>query len=188
MYAVFGLGNPEKRYEKTRHNIGFDVLDSLAKRNDILVKTRRHRALCGVGTIGENKVVLVKPQTYMNLSGESVRSVVDFYGLDPRHDIIVISDDVDLPTGKIRVRARGSAGGHNGLKNIILHLGTQDFMRVRVGVGKPNGDMVSHVIGKFSKDDRKVVDEGIDLAALAVETIISEGVEKAMNEYNGARG
>ena len=184
MYAVFGLGNPDKEYNKTRHNIGFDVIDELADQMGVEVKTKRHKALCGVGTIGGQKVVLVKPQTYMNLSGESVRSVVDFYKLNPETDIVVISDDINLATGKIRIRAQGSAGGHNGLKNIITHVGTQKFMRVRVGVGANEGNLVKHVLGKFNKSDRILVDQAVRDAASAVEVMIIEDINTAMNKYN----
>ena len=184
MYAVIGLGNPDKKYDKTRHNIGFDVIDELAEQMDIKVNTKRHKAMCGVGHIGGQKVVLVKPQTYMNLSGESVRAVVDFYKLNPETDIIVVSDEINLATGKIRIRAKGSAGGHNGLKNIISHIGTQNFKRVRVGVGANEGDLVSHVLGRFGKDERAVAEEAIQRAAAAVEVMIIEDVETAMNKFN----
>ena len=161
MYAIIGLGNPDKKYEKTRHNVGFDVIDELAEQMGIEVKTKRHKALCGIGTIGSEKVVLVKPQTYMNLSGESVRAVMDFYKLDAKSDIIVVSDDISLPVGKIRIRTKGSAGGHNGLKSIISHAGTDGFTRIKVGVGANEGDLVKHVLGKFSKQDRVFVDDAI---------------------------
>lgn len=184
MYAVFGLGNPDKEYRGTRHNIGFDVIDELASQMGIEVKTKRHKALCGVGNVGGEKVVLVKPQTYMNLSGESVRAVMDFYKLNPEKDIIVISDDISLATGKIRIRAQGSAGGHNGLKSIIAHAGTQKFMRVRVGVGANEGNLVKHVLGKFNKEDRAFVDEAVRDAASAVEIMIIEDINTAMNKYN----
>lgn len=184
MYAVIGLGNPDKKYDKTRHNIGFDVIDELAGQMGIEVKTRRHKALCGVGNIGGEKVVLVKPQTYMNLSGESVRAVVDFYKLNPETDIIVISDEINLVTGKIRIRSKGSAGGHNGLKNIIAHVGTQNFKRVRVGVGANEGDLVKHVLGKFGKNERNLAEDAIRNAASAVEVMIIENIETAMNKFN----
>ena len=169
MYAIIGLGNPEKKYDKTRHNIGFDVIDELASQMGVQVNTKRHKALCGVGQIGSEKVILVKPQTYMNLSGESVRAVMDFYKLDPTKDIIVIADDISLPTGKIRIRAKGSAGGHNGLKSIIAHAGTDQFTRIKVGVGANQGDLVKHVLGKFSKGERKIVDDAVRNAASASE-------------------
>lgn len=184
MYAIIGLGNPDKKYEKTRHNVGFDVIDELAEQMGVEVKTKRHKALCGIGTIGSEKVVLVKPQTYMNLSGESVRAVMDFYKLNPETDIIVISDDISLPTGKIRVRAKGSAGGHNGLKSIIAHTGTDKFKRIKVGVGANEGDLIKHVLGKFPKEERMAVEDSIKNAASAAEVIIICGVEEAMNKFN----
>lgn len=184
MYAVFGLGNPDKEYDKTRHNIGFDVIDELARQMGVEVKTKRHKALCGIGNIGGEKVILVKPQTYMNLSGESVRAVMDFYKLDPENDIIVISDDINLATGRIRIRAQGSAGGHNGLKSIINHAGTQKFKRVRVGVGANEGNLVNHVLGKFSKVERVLAEQGIKDAASAVEVMILEDINTAMNKFN----
>lgn len=184
MYAIIGLGNPDKKYEKTRHNVGFDVIDELADQMGIEVKTKRHKALCGIGTIGSEKVVLVKPQTYMNLSGESVRAVMDFYKLDAKSDIIVVSDDISLPVGKIRIRTKGSAGGHNGLKSIISHAGTDGFTRIKVGVGANEGDLVKHVLGKFSKQDRVFVDDAIRDAASAAEVIVMYDAQTAMNKYN----
>lgn len=184
MYAIIGLGNPDKKYEKTRHNVGFDVIDELAEQMGIEVKTKRHKALCGIGTIGSEKVVLIKPQTYMNLSGESVRAVMDFYKLDAKSDIIVVSDDISLPVGKIRIRTKGSAGGHNGLKSIISHAGTDGFTRIKVGVGANEGDLVKHVLGKFSKQDRVFVDDAIRDAASAAEVIVMYDAQTAMNKYN----
>ena len=184
MYAVIGLGNPDKKYDKTRHNIGFDVIDELADQMGVEVKTKRHKALCGIGQIGSEKVVLVKPQTYMNLSGESVRAVMDFYKLNPEEDIIVISDDISLPTGKIRIRAKGSAGGHNGLKSIISHAGTDKFKRIKVGVGANEGDLVKHVLGRFSKGERVIVEDAIRDASSAVEIMIIEDINTAMNKFN----
>lgn len=184
MYVVIGLGNPDKKYQKTRHNVGFDVIDELAMQMGVSVSAKRHRSLCGIGSVGTEKVVLVKPQTYMNNSGEAVRSVVDFYKLDPTKDIIVISDDINLETGRIRIRKKGSAGGHNGLKNIILHAGTQEFIRVRVGVGASNGNLVGHVLGKFSKGERAQIEDAIIDAAGAIKVIITDGVDAAMNKYN----
>ena len=167
MYAIVGLGNPDKKYDKTRHNIGFDVIDELASQMGVQVNTRRHKALCGIGMIGNEKVILVKPQTYMNNSGESVREVMDFYKLDPQQEIIIIADDISLDVGKIRIRAKGSAGGHNGLKSIIAHTGTQNFKRIKVGVGENQGDLVNHVLGKFGSKERKIVDEAVRNAASA---------------------
>ena len=184
MYAIVGLGNPDKKYDKTRHNIGFDVIDELASQMGVQVNTRRHKALCGIGMIGNEKVILVKPQTYMNNSGESVREVMDFYKLDPQQEIIIIADDISLDVGKIRIRAKGSAGGHNGLKSIIAHTGTQNFKRIKVGVGENQGDLVHHVLGKFGSKERKIVDEAVRNAASAAEVMILENIETAMNKYN----
>lgn len=152
MYIIVGLGNPSKQYEGTRHNAGFMTLDVLADRYNIDISEKKHKALCGKGVIEGNKVVLLKPQTFMNLSGESVRAAADFYKVAPE-EIIVIYDDISLEPGQLRVRKKGSAGGHNGMKNIIAHLGTQDFPRIRVGVGeKPAGmDLADYVLGRFSK-------------------------------------
>lgn len=184
MYAIVGLGNPDKKYNKTRHNIGFDVIDELAYQMGVQVTTRRHKALCGIGNIGSTKVILVKPQTYMNNSGESVREVMDFYKLNPESDIIVIADDISLDVGKIRIRGKGSAGGHNGLKSIITHTGTQNFKRIKVGVGANEGDLVNHVLGKFGKKEREIVDEAVRNAASAAEVMILENIDTAMNKYN----
>ena len=186
MYVIVGLGNPSKKYEKTRHNVGFDVIDELASDLDVDVKTKRHRALCGIGNVGGEKAILVKPQTYMNASGESVKKIVDFYKLDSTSNLIVISDDINLDIGRIRIREQGSAGGHNGLKNIIAHLKTEDFTRVRVGVGENGGssDLIKHVLGKFSKAERVKIDESVKEAADAIKAIITDGAEYAMNKYN----
>lgn len=185
MYAIFGLGNPERQYDKTRHNIGFDVIDELASHMSVNVATKRHKALCGVGMIGGEKVLLVKPQTYMNLSGESVRAVIEFYKLNPEEDIIIIYDDISLDVGNIRIRAKGSAGGHNGIKSIIAHTGTQKFKRIKVGVGgNEGGDMIKHVLGKFSPNDRRIVDDAVREAALAAEVMVIEDINTAMNKFN----
>ena len=184
-YLVAGLGNPAKKYEKTRHNVGFETIDILAADCGIEVRERKHRALCGRGVIGGVKVILAKPQTYMNLSGESVGAIAGFYQIPPEN-IIVICDDVNLPAGQLRICARGSAGGHNGLKNIILHLDSQDFMRVRIGVGeKPEGwDLADYVLSRFGSEDRKVIDEAEKDAAEAVKLMIAGEIAKAMNLYN----
>ena len=189
MYAIIGLGNPEKKYDKTRHNIGFDVIDELASQMGVQVNTKRHKALCGVGQIGSEKVILVKPQTYMNLSGESVRAVMDFYKLDPTKDIIVIADDISLPTGKIRIRAKGSAGGHNGIKNIIAYLGTQEFPRIKVGVGAkpPKMDLADYVLSRFGAEEQKIMDEAFGEAAEAAVMMMTTGAERAMNHYNAKK-
>lgn len=186
MYVIVGLGNPSKKYDKTRHNVGFDVIDELASKLDIDVKTKRHRALCGIGNVNGEKVILVKPQTYMNSSGEAVKKVVDFYKLDSTQNLIVISDDINLDIGRIRIRKSGSAGGHNGLKNIIAHLKSEDFTRVRVGVGENGGnsDLIKHVLGKFSKAERAKIDETAKTSADAILDIIEHDEEYAMNKYN----
>ena len=186
MYIIVGLGNPDRQYQNTRHNIGFDVIDVIADKNNITVKERKHKALIGKGIVGGQKAVLVKPQTYMNLSGESVREVIDFYKADEKSELVVISDDISLDVGQIRIRKKGSAGGHNGLKNIILHLGHDEFQRVKMGVGqKPEGyDLVDYVLGHFPKEEREIMDESAKRAAAAIEVMIMEGADAAMNLFN----
>lgn len=190
MYIIVGLGNPDRQYQNTRHNIGFDVIDVIAAKNNITVSERKHKALIGKGFVGGQKVVLVKPQTYMNLSGESVRDVIDFYKIDEKNELIVISDDVSLDVGQIRIRKKGSAGGHNGLKNIILHLGHDEFQRVKMGVGeKPGGyDLADYVLGHFPKEEWEIMDESAGRAAAAVEMMIAKGADAAMNQYNRKDG
>ena len=186
MYIIAGLGNPGKEYEKTRHNAGFMVIDAIADKAGIKVNEKKHKALIGKGSFAGEKVVLVKPQTYMNLSGESIREVVDYYKADPESELIVISDDIDLDVGQLRIRPKGSAGGHNGLKNIISHLGSEVFTRIRVGVGakRVGGDLVSHVLGSIDKKDMEAFEEAIENAAAAAQTIIESGTETAMNKFN----
>lgn len=186
MYIIVGLGNPGKEYERTRHNAGFMVIDELADEAGISVSEKKHKALVGKGMLGGEKVVLVKPQTYMNLSGESVREVIDFYKVDPASELIVISDDIDLDVGQLRVRPKGSAGGHNGLKNIILHLGGENFSRVRVGVGakRAGTDLAAHVLGSIDKEHLEDFTNAIKDAAGAVKLIMSSDVNAAMNKYN----
>ena len=186
MFIIAGLGNPGKEYEGTRHNAGFDVIDALADKYNISVNERKGRAFCGKGIIAGQKVLLVKPQTFMNLSGESVRSLVDFYKIEPELDFLVIFDDVSLDVGQIRIRKKGSAGGHNGIKSIIAHLGTQDFQRVKVGVGeKPKAyDLADYVLGHFSKEDREGMQEGYKQAIEAVELILADQMDEAMNRFN----
>ncbi len=186
MFIIVGLGNPGKEYEGTRHNAGFDVIDRLADQYHISVEERKHRAFCGKGVIGGQKVVLVKPQTYMNLSGESVRSIVDYYKIDEESELLVIFDDISLDVGQIRIRKKGSAGGHNGIKNIIAQLGTTEFQRIKVGVGeKPKHyDLADYVLGHFSKGEREIMEEGYERAVKAAELIVAGSIEEAMNEYN----
>ena len=181
------LGNPGDQYENTRHNIGFMVADELGERHNIPIQRLKFRALTNTFTVGDEKVLLMKPVTYMNLSGEAVHEAAAFYKIPPER-VLVISDEVSLAPGKIRVRRSGSAGGHNGLKNIIAHLGTDQFPRIRLGVGQkphPDYDMADWVLGKFQGEDKKAVEEAVKKAADAAECLIREGVDKAMNRYNG---
>ena len=180
------LGNPGKQYENTRHNIGFLAADALEKRCGVKINKLRYRALSGEVKLAGQRVLVIKPQTYMNLSGEAVKLAGGFYKIPPDH-VLVISDDVSLPLGKLRIRAGGSAGGHNGLKNIIAHLGTDQFPRIKVGVGAPahpEHEMVDWVIGKFTPQERKTVDEAIEKVLDAVECIVEKGVGEAQNRYN----
>ena len=186
MYLIAGLGNPGREYENTRHNAGFESIDRLAEKNHISIDMKKFQALCGTGYIGGQKVLLLKPQTYMNLSGESLRAACDFFKIDPEQELIVIYDDISLAPGQLRIRAKGSAGGHNGIKSIISHLGTQVFLRVKVGVGeKPQGwDLADYVLGHFSKEEQQVMQESFDRAADAAAALLSEEVQQVMNEYN----
>jgi aminoacyl-tRNA hydrolase len=186
MYIIVGLGNPGKKYEHTRHNAGFDVLDIMAEEYDIKIDKIKHKALIGEGRIGSEKVVLVKPQTYMNLSGESVQSVFQFYKVDMDH-LIVVYDDIDLDIGKLRIRKKGSAGSHNGMKSIIKCLGSQDFPRIRVGVSKPepNRDLADFVLSRVPKDQSDDMRSGLEKAVKTVEEIIRTDIDMAMNKYNG---
>lgn len=180
------LGNPGREYENTRHNIGFMAADELARREGVKFNKLKYRALTGEIRVGGVRVLVLKPQTYMNLSGESVKLAGGFYRI-PQDHVLVISDDVSLPLGKLRVRAGGSAGGHNGLKNIIAHLGTDQFPRVRVGVGAPEHpdyQMVDWVIGGFSPAERKIADEAVSRAVDAALCVIEKGVAAAQNAYN----
>ena len=180
------LGNPGREYEETRHNIGFLTADELERREGVKINKLRYRALTGEVRAGGQRVLVLKPQTYMNLSGESVKLAGGFYKIPPDH-VLVVSDDVALPLGKLRIRAGGSAGGHNGLKNIIAHLGTDQFPRIRVGVGAPehpDHEMIDWVIGKFSPAEKKVVDEAVSRALDAVLCVIERGVNEAQNRYN----
>jgi PTH1 family peptidyl-tRNA hydrolase len=189
MYLVVGLGNPDRRYEKTRHNIGFDTVDALAERYHIAIKEKKHKALCGTGVIEGTKVLLAKPQTYMNLSGDSIAEIVNFYKIDPEEEMIVIFDDISLAPGNIRVRKKGSAGGHNGIKSIIARTGTQNFMRVKVGVGeKPAGwDLADYVLGRFSDEERTAVEQAIRDACDAAVLMLQGQVDKAMNDFNAKK-
>ena len=186
MYIIAGLGNPTREYEKTRHNVGFEVIDVLADMLGTTVEEKKFKGCYGRGIIGGEKVLLLKPQTFMNLSGESIRAAADFYKVDPEH-IIIIYDDISLDVGQLRIRKKGSAGGHNGIKNIIAHLGTQEFPRIKVGVGdKPKKmDLADYVLSRFSKEDRAAMDDAFKEAAKAVEVMITDGMDTAMNQFNG---
>jgi PTH1 family peptidyl-tRNA hydrolase len=186
MFVIVGLGNPGKKYENTRHNAGFLMIDALADKYGIQIREKKHKALCGTGVIEGVKVLLVKPETYMNLSGESVGELMNFYKLDPEEEMLVIYDDISLAPGNIRIRKKGSAGGHNGIKSLISHLSTQNFMRIKVGVGeKPKDwDLADYVLGHFTAEERKVEDEAAGRAADAIRMIITEDADVAMNEFN----
>lgn len=184
MYLIVGLGNPGKKYELTRHNIGFEVVDLLSKALDIPVNKTKFKALIGEGRIGTEKVVLAKPQTFMNLSGEAVIAMMHFYNVDPEH-LIVIYDDIDTAPGKIRIRKKGSAGTHNGMRNIIYLLKRDDFPRVRIGIGKQiHGDLADYVLSRFSKEELPMMGEAIDKAKDSVLAIVEKNVDDAMNQFN----
>ena len=185
MYIVIGLGNPGRKYIGTKHNIGFDAITRISDDFNISLNINKHKAICGRGFIGGEKVILAQPQTYMNLSGESVRALVDFYKVSPR-EIIVIYDDVNLDVGQLRIRRSGSAGGHNGIKSIIQHLGTQEFSRVRIGVGKKprEWDLVDYVMSKFPDEENIILRDALKNTSDATKTIIDEGIGEAMNIYN----
>ncbi|MGL4912997.1 MAG: aminoacyl-tRNA hydrolase [Romboutsia sp.] len=186
MYVIVGLGNPGKQYDKTRHNVGFDVIDILAKEYDISVTKIKHKALIGEGRIGSEKVLLVKPQTYMNLSGETLIDIYQYYKVD-MDNIIVIYDDIDLDVGKIRIRKKGSGGTHNGMRSIVKCLGSTDFPRVRVGVSKPRQgqDLADFVLSRFRKEEAIDLEIGLEKAYRAVDSIIRENIDISMNKYNG---
>ena len=187
MYLIAGLGNPGAKYEKTRHNMGFDCIDVLARKLDIKLNRTMCRAQTGRGMIGNEKVILAKPQTYMNLSGNAVAALLNFYKIDPAANLIVIYDDTDLDAGRLRIRKKGSAGGHNGMKSIVEALGgRQDFIRVRIGIGKRPDymDMTDFVLGRFDEEERKTADEAIERAADCAAAIVEQGIDIAMNLYN----
>lgn len=181
---IVGLGNPGKDYQGTRHNVGFEVVDTLARRHGIHVRKRQNKALVGEGNIGGEHVILAKPLTFMNLSGEAVAGLVRRYRLNVS-ELIVVTDDVNLPLGRLRVRARGSSGGHKGLRSIIHSLASEDFPRIRIGIGSPEQiDMVNYVLSRFNRSERRTIKEAVEKAADAVEAILSEGLEQAMNRFN----
>ncbi len=185
MKVIVGLGNPGKKYENTRHNIGFAAIDYIAEKEGININTGKHKALVGTGYIDGVKVLLVKPQTFMNLSGESLRPIMDFYKLEPE-DFLVIFDDIDLDVGRIRVRRKGSAGGHNGMKSIISHLGSMEFPRIKIGVGaKPAGyDLADYVLGHFTRADQEILEERFEDVYDAAKLIVGDDITEAMNRHN----
>ena len=186
MKLIVGLGNPTSQYENTRHNVGFEVIDRLVDRYNIPLDTLKHKGMYGKGNIEGQSVILLKPMTFMNLSGESVQAVAAFYKIAPE-DIVVIYDDINLDVGRLRIRKKGSAGGHNGIKNIIAHLGTEEFPRVRVGVGmKPaRMDLAKYVLSHFSSEEQVSMNIGFDHACEVVSYILRGEIDKAMNDFNG---
>ncbi len=186
MYIIVGLGNPGEKYNHTRHNIGFEAVDYIAKENDILFVEKKKKAFIGKGYIQGKRVVLAKPQTYMNLSGDSVRELVDFYKVDAKTQLIILYDDVSLPIGKLRIRKSGTAGGHNGIKSIITNLGNIDFYRIKIGVGKKptHYDLADYVLGHFDKKEQEYMKECLSDISAAVELMVQDELEKAMNTYN----
>ena len=185
LYIVIGLGNPGTKYENTRHNVGFNTIDLLSSKYGIKVSKLKHKALHGEGKIEGERVILVKPQTFMNLSGESVREIIEWYKV-PLKNMILIVDDIDLAVGKVRIRSKGSAGTHNGMRSILYHIQSEDFPRIRIGIGRPpeGWDLADFVLSRFTEEERKEVNESITNAATAVTSIISTDVESTMNKYN----
>ena len=184
MFLIVGLGNPGREYENTRHNIGFAAIDIIAEKYNIDVNRTKFKGEYGEGFINGNKVILLKPYTFMNLSGESVREAIDFYKLT-EEEVLIIYDDISLEVGRLRIREKGSAGGHNGIKSIINHMGTDVFTRIKIGVAAPKGDLVNHVLGKFSKEEVNILKQTLDVVAKATEDIIANGAKDAMNKFNG---
>ena len=186
MYIIAGLGNPGSRYEKTRHNCGFEAIDLLAERCGISLKDRKVKALCGNGVIDGQKVLLMKPLTYMNLSGEAVQAAAAFYKIDPAKELIVLYDDISLEPGQLRVRAKGSPGGHNGIRSIIRMLGTDQFLRVKIGTGAKPADMdlADYVLGRIPLSERADMAAAFDRASKAAVDLVTEPLDRVMNEYN----
>ncbi len=188
MYLIVGLGNPGKKYTGTRHNVGYMVLDLLSRRWGIEIDKQRFDGLVGLGRYAGEQILLLKPETFMNRSGQAVRAAMDFYKLEPK-DLVVIYDDMALPVGQLRIRQQGSAGGHNGLSDVINHAGTEQVGRIRIGIGSPPPviDAVNYVLGQFRSDERANIDEAIGFAAEAVEVILSEGWTRAMEKFNRSK-
>lgn len=183
MKVVVGLGNPGNEYHETRHNIGFMAVDALAKELNISLDKNKFKGQIGEGFLNGEKIILVKPMTYMNLSGETVGPLLSWYKLD-RADLLVVYDDMDLSLGQLRIRRKGSSGGHNGMKSIIAHLNTEDFSRLKIGIGSPRFNVINYVLGKFEKDEKQIVEEAINRAVEAAKVFLTKGVQEAMNKYN----
>ena len=185
MYLIIGLGNPETEYSKTRHNMGFNTINKIAKQYNLEISKTKFQGLYEVAVIEGQKVIVVKPQTYMNLSGNCVKEFADFYKIQ-KEKILVIYDDMDIEPGKIKIRKKGSSGGHNGMKSIIQMLGTEEFSRIRIGIGRPkhNGDEINYVIGSIPEDKIHVLEEGVEKAKEAVIEILKNGIDSAMNKLN----
>ena len=183
-FLIVGLGNVGKEYDNTRHNIGFQAIDYIAAKHNIDINRIKFKGIYGDGIIEGNKVILLKPTTYMNLSGESIREVMNFYKI-LEEELIVLYDDISLPVGRLRIREKGSAGGHNGIKSIIANIGTEKFPRVKIGIGQPNHDLVSHVLGKFTSEESEVLNKVIPVCSDAVAEMIKKSVKDSMNIYNG---
>ena len=185
MYVIVGLGNPEPEYSNTRHNMGFDTINKIAKKYNIEFSKTKFKGIYGTGTIEGEKVILLKPQTFMNLSGESIKEIIDFYKLNT-DNLIIIYDDIDIEPGIIKLRKIGGPGTHNGMKSVIKEIGTEKFPRVRIGIGKPEhkGDLINYVIGKIPEEDKKILEKSTDVAKDAVIEIIKNGMDKAMNLFN----
>lgn len=185
MYLIVGLGNPESEYANTRHNMGFNTINEVAKKNNITITKKKFKGLYEIGIIQGKKVILLKPQTYMNLSGESIKEVVDFYNIKPE-EILVIYDDMDVEKGNIKIRKKGGPGSHNGMKSVIQELHCTEFGRIRVGIGKPQfkNDMINYVIGPIQKEEQKILEQGIKKAVVAIEEILKNGIDIAMNKFN----
>ena len=184
MYLVVGLGNPGDEYRHTRHNVGFDVIDLMADKYNVSINRVKFKGLCTEISIGSTKVILLKPSTYMNLSGESVREASSFYKI-PNENIIILYDDISLDAGKLRIRSKGSAGGHNGIKSIIENLSSDIFLRIKIGVGKPDRALIPHVLGRFNKEQRVLVERTFEATIKATQTIIEKNYTEAMNQFNG---
>ena len=183
MKLIVGLGNPGKKYEHTRHNMGFDVVDLFAEKAQVDIDKEAFKGLVGRGKVFEEDIYILKPQTYMNLSGESVREIVNYFKID-LDDIIVVYDDMALEPGKIRLRASGSSGGHKGMQNIIEQLGSEDIKRIRVGIGEPTYDTIDYVLSKPTKDEKPLIEESINEAVEAIKTYLKNNFEIAMNKFN----